>query len=322
MSIQPTPWHQKPIQYVKQGSSFAYSNAKVALRILHEGQKMTTHFVTGGAFNFLGKRVAIGTNNPMKNPYLPLQQMDGELAIFEQHQPPDAKNIKASTKKTDADSPADIIPTQPILSLAPSSAVTPAIEPSNPSTVIDQIAETDRQLEIFSNNLTYFIPIYTMATLGGINDPDVNKVVLSMVTEAASTKCDGSKPSVKDIFYKTYGHRLNITQRIKIWFFNIFGNSSIFSKTVDAYMKHILKEMRERLSYSRWTEKGENVERLIDDIIHFLDLYKNATFNYAEAKEPTGGLHQYRSAAFEKIFQKSLQDLCQEFSRTLVEFDS
>ncbi len=318
MSIQPTPWYQKPVQCIQQGAGFVYSCGKTALEILHESQKMTTHFILGGGLKFANKRIALGTSNPMKNPFQPLQKMDGELAIFDQHQPSEAKNVLPPIKIENPTTPSTGTSPTSIAPPSSTSTVTPAKEPSNPSAVIDQIAETDRQLKIFSNNLTYFLPLYTMACLGGIKDPDMNQVILSMVIEASAPRPDGTKPSVKDIFYQKYGLRLHFWQKIQIWFFNIFGSSSFFSTTVEAYMQHFLKETRERLSNSRWTEKGENIERLIDDIIHFLDLYKNATFNYAEAREPTGGLNQYRSQACDKMFQKSLKEISEEFSHTVI----
>ncbi len=315
MNILPTSWLQKPIQYIQQGAGITYSIAKAAFEVLNESRKMITHLITGGAFKFGNTRIVIAASNPMKDPFESLKKINGELSVFEQRQPTDAKNILPPIKiETPTPVASTVTPPNPVpaLSSIPSPA-TPVTEP-NPNMVIHQKAETDDQLQIFSKNLSSFLPLYTMAYLAGIKDPNLNQVVLSMVIEASKS----DKPNLKKIFYQTYENKVSFPQTFLIWLFNLFGSSSYFSKTVDAYMKHILKEMRARLSDSRWTEKRENVERLIDDIILFLESYKCATFNYAEDKEPTGGLNHYRAAACDKMFQKSLKQISEEFSDTLI----
>jgi len=266
---------------------------------------------SGGAMNVLGRRIALIGNGPVNHAYFPLEKIDRALTEFRQRQPLDAHSPAIPTLPASLPTPAAVAaPTLPVAR----AALTPAIPPSNPPTVINQMAETDRQLGDLSQNLIYFIPLYTMAYIGDIQESDLNQTIISMVKEASATK----KP-VKEIFYKQYGNRFTKWQRLKIWLFNLIGSSFLFSKTINVYMEHILKEMRTRLSEARWTEKGENTERMIDDLIHFLDLYKNATLEYAEAKKPTGGLNTYREEAAESMFQKSIQEISNEFSKTLVE---
>jgi hypothetical protein len=296
---------------------------EVAERVLEEAPKFweaanetAEHLRKGEPFNALGHRVAVTDNQP-NDSQKPLQNIDQMLTTFEHRQPPGLQGFLPDPPPLLQPPPPSREPETPPSSPPPHLTATPASAPQTTPVISDQIAATDREMKTLSDNLTYFIPLYTMSTLAGIKDADP-RAIIEMVREASTEASDGTKPSIKEVFYRRYGSQLKFGHRVQIWFFNLFGSSSFFSKTVDAYLKNIVSEMRVRLSEARWTEKGENTERLIDDAIHFLDVYKSATFNYSDAKEPIGTLSKYREKSFDKMFGKSLESLCSEFSKTIV----
>ena len=282
-----------------------------------EGKEAIEHTVQGLPVNAFGTRVAGGgdTGMPQQN----LQAVEQDLNVFASRQPLDQQGASSPPRPRAPGPGAAVKPPgiNPPGDASANVAATQAIGPRNPIPITDRMVETDQQLQDLSVNLSNFIPLDTMVALGNITDCDP-EVIIAMVREAAVPGADGVKPSVKELFLKRYGNRLNWVQKCKIWIFNLFGSSSVFSKTVDEYMKQFLKEMRVRLSTGRWTEKGENTERLIDDLIQFIDVYKCATFAYADATEPTGTLKQYRERAVEKMFGKTLAKTCKECSATLV----
>ena len=310
--------------------------AKIAARVIEEapqfwnaGVETAEHLRTGEPFNVLGQRISVldpRTNDAQD----PLRNIDRMTAAFGNRHPrdplaqgalPEALPPPASPREEKAPpKPSEISADRPALAQPTDSVelpATPAIGPQNPIDDTDRIAATDLERKNLSENLVYFIPLYAMATFGGIDDPDP-AAIIKMVREASTPGPDGVKPSVKEVFYRHYGDRLNLVPRIKIWLFNLLGSTRFFSLTIDAYMKHILGEMRVRLSDARWVEKGENNERLIDDLIHLLDVYKNATFNYADARETSGTLPKYREMASNRMFNVSMEKLSVEFSNVIV----
>ena len=277
----------------------------------------------GDALSVLGQRFAFEDHQINAQPYKALGGIDQMVITFENRQPPGMQGVLPLIPPPGANPPLLALPANPVPALdnagipPHAAAATPAIGPRDPVVDEDRIAATDQQLKILSNHLKEFIPLFSMYQLGGIKDENPQSLT-EMVREAITPQGNGKKSSAIDVFFKRYGNQLTRSQRWKIRIFNFFSPSSLFSKTVDSFMQTCLSEMRTRLSEARWFEQGAHIERVIEDLIYFLDVYKCAIFAYADAKELTGSLSQYRERAVEKMFGKPLAKICKEFSNTLM----
>lgn len=122
-------------------------------------------------------------------------------------------------------------------------------------------------------------------------------------------------------YMKHLGKDLGWFQWIRacIWYFFSY-TLGIVPNSIHLFMTNVLKEVRTNLddrNRIHYLETGIN--RLLQHIDLFLEAYNNATKAYAEAKEPRGDIHFYRNEAIQKLGGGSLEELCKQFSTTLVD---
>lgn len=222
-------------------------------------------------------------------------------------EPTDSQEVHISSPITLA---ADQSPILPLPEIDPA-FVTPATIPTNSSDIFNEKMKTELLLDQFLINGCCFFLFDTLLRLGSIKDPDPHKSIITMMKNTPLKTLSEASLFIKTAFYEKYKDQLGRKERLKIWFFLSWTSFFISSCPINAYENHFLKQLRTSLKENT---KTDIAERLIAQVSRFLDLYKTATLDYAQTKEPTGIVQQYRDKALDQIFEKSLKIWSEEFT--------
>lgn len=108
------------------------------------------------------------------------------------------------------------------------------------------------------------------------------------------------------------------SMRAAIWYFLSY-TLGIIPNSIETFMTNVLKEIRLNFEdKTRISHLESGINLLLNQINMFLEVYNSATKAYANDKEPRGDIHFYRQEAIQRLGGTSLEQLCEDFSTTLV----
>ncbi len=185
-----------------------------------------------------------------------------------------------------------------------SPTTTPAILPRDTSNLSNQKKQTELAFDqLVSNGCSFFL-LNHLIRLAHIQDPNLDQNIALMMDQVSTLLPHHLSDNIKLVFYKKYKHQIPRIGRLKIWVFlkytHLFLSSSIF----ETYKNHLLDQLR--------TSKNGINEQFLSQISRFLDLYKSATLDYAQTKNPLGIVQQYREKALNQMFSTSLKHSCEK----------
>lgn len=243
-----------------------------------------------------------------KDPYEELRKMDEEIREFERIQ----RNLPVNPAPPTKEIPSDLLP--------------------NPTHAI-QAAATDSELHKLTQHGTSFGVLYAMHWAIGLHEGDQNIESIFEMTRRSVSQPGTQKPSLKELIFEKH-KSLTLIQKITVHFvYFVCTFHKFFEKTINAYADAILKEMRTRLgSALLMSSDGSNQPQLVSDLIeksaNFLEIYreqirahgKGLPIVYEDGRKilyPT--LNQRKEHAVDLFLGKSLENLCNEVSSTIVE---
>lgn len=147
----------------------------------------------------------------------------------------------------------------------------------------------------------------------GIRDTD-NVRLLRIAARAAK---EGAKETLWDLFASEYN--LTLAQRFKAgWHYWAAYQTSLISNTVGAYLDSFAAELAQGLTSE--ATLTQIIRHFIANTNDFFIQDMGATRAFAMALEPDGDVEKYRRRKIEAHYG-SLEDLCREFSRKMVNDD-
>lgn len=254
------------------------SYAIAAATVLTETPKNLAAFLTNSPVQYIGERWQLISSSFPSDPKLPLNDLDKKICTFERAQPP------------------IVNPTQLDLAIQPPSSETR----SSTASVNNMTKVTDRKLDVLVEKISYFSSLKVIHFFSGVSESPTAPL-LSLVDEASRT----NNPSLWGIFTKHYGSKMSLWGRFKAGFMYMIlcRVIPIIPKTVDAYFKNILSELRINLK-----ENGEKrkkfINGLLDDMDNFFEVYNGAAETYAKDKARKGNLNHYRKNAIDLMLPR------------------
>lgn len=225
----------------------------------------------------------------------PLTDLDLNIGKFERQA---AKIQNASA--LEASRPTTIAPSSP-----------PPLEPTALSRASAMEEATNQKLGVLSEKLSNFGILKAMHAVSGLSDADDIQKLLPFADSALAKNPAGeSKLSPWRFFCNHYSDKIGWFGWIKaaLTYLFLYAWVPIIPKTVDAYMKGILQQLRVHLKEDSETRK-KFINGLLEEADNFLDLYNGAAVAYAEDVHRKGSLTHYRRAAVDgQIFEKSQMD--------------
>lgn len=246
--------------------------------VLTETPKNLAAFLTNRPIKFFGERWQFLSLPFPKDPKLPLTDLDKKIGTFERAQP-----FYVNTAPPPI--PADIS----LWAADPSAAVSNTME-----------KKTDQKLEVLIEKISYFSILKAIHFHCGVPESETTPL-LCLVDEASRYK----NPSLWNIFTNHYGSKMSWWGYLKAGFIYLclWSWIPIIPKTVDAYFKNMLSELRINLK-----ENGENrkkfINGLLEDADNFFEVYNGAAETYANDQARKGNLNHYRKNAIDLMLPK------------------
>lgn len=251
----------------------------VAAAAMIETPKNLAAFLSNRPLQYIGQRWQLIPSSFPEDPKLPLTDLDKKIGTFERAQPPLVNP------------PAPLNPVNNPLA---------SITDSQPVPLRDMEEITDKNLEILIEKISYFSILKAMHAYCGVPESDAAPL-LRLVDEASRTQ----NPSLWKIFTSHYGSKMSLWGRFKAGFIYLFlwNAIPIIPKTVDAYLKNMLNELRINLK-----ENGEKrkkfINGLLDDADNFFEVYNGAAETYANDNARKGNLNHYRKNAIDLMLPR------------------
>jgi hypothetical protein len=246
--------------------------ALLAATVLAETPRNLTAFLSNHPLQYFGKRWQLFDFFP-KDPKAALTTLDKKIGTFERAQPP-LFNPPLPLKMIDV----------PPISSAPT---------------IDMAKATDKKLEILIEKVSYFSILKAMQTYSGVLESNTSSL-LCLVDEASRSR----NPALWNIFTRHYGAKMSLWGRLKAGFIYCFlWQFQILPKTVDAYLKNMLTELRLNLK-DNGEKRKKFINGIFEDADNFFDVYNGAAETYAKDYARKGNLNHYRKTAIDLMLPK------------------
>jgi|GEM_PF-3997752 len=243
-----------------------------AATVLIETPRDLASILGNRPIKYFGERWQLFSASMPADPKAPLTDLDMKIGAFERIQPP-----------------APLPPAQP-------KSKSEAAE----APLYDMEKVTDKNLDILIEKISYFSIFKALHLYSGVGATDTSPL-LSLVDEASRTK----KPSLWNLFTARYGSQMSWWGKLKAGFLYLFLWKwiPIIPKTVEAYSKNMLSELRTNLK-----DNGEKRKKffngLLEDADNFFDVYNGAAETYAKDNARTGNLNHYRKNAVDLMLPK------------------
>jgi len=262
------------------GDWMGVKGALAAAVVLTETPKDLALFLSNQPVKFFGERWRLFGSYFPTDPKVPLTDLDQKIGAFERTHTLLGHPVM-QVKTTD-------------LSLPNSSDTTPASLRKMEKT-------TDRNLEILIEKVSYLSILKVLHSFSGVVESD-SSFLMTLVDEASRTK----KPSLWKLFIGHYGPKISWWGRLKagVLYAFLWSWIPIVPRTVEAYMKNMLSELRVNLK-----ENGEKrkkfINGLLEDADNFFEVYNGAAETYANDNARKGNLNYYRKQAIDLMLPKN-----------------
>ncbi|HSX38942.1 MAG TPA: hypothetical protein VLE95_09025, partial [Chlamydiales bacterium] len=257
-----------------------WKNVAAGAFLMTEVPKVTAAFFCNYPIQWFGNRFQLFSVSLPDDPKTSLTDLDIKIGMFERAQP----HLAASFAQT-----------KPIKK--------PPILPQTPLAVMEK--NTNRNLEVLSGKIAYLSILQVLHAYSGLPESD-SPSLLNLVDDASRM----SKPSLWRLFISHYGSKISWWGRLKAAVFYAFTWSwiPIIPKTVDAYLKTMLKELRANLKEDV-EKRNKFINGLLEDADTFFEIYNGAVETYANDGARKGKLSHYQNNAVQLMFVKDGSDL-------------
>lgn len=273
-----------------------------------------------------GKKIGVADPDPKE----PLQDIARIFTEVVQKQPPN----EVWVPRTRAAAPVATAQTGEIQAVSspaydPNNSPSPVLPPDPSPEELDYANDTNRQIDLIiehssAHHIINFIhkkqlglPFIHPNRTGSSHSDDT--LIFQIAKEAATPDANGEKPSLASVYMKYCGHQLSFLQKVGFYFwYYLTPIRTIITSSTKILFTNIRDEFRKNLvNANKSTPLNTLIKTFLEQSSSFLFKYEKAMKDFAA--EGNGSPKDYRKKAIEKLTEKSMKELCIDFTDTAVD---